>query len=74
MSRWAPDNADGLHAYVVTTMFGGRSYDSLVYEASLSDAKTKHGYKRMLPTHIRVHRAAVADVPGAVGDRQGDNT
>jgi hypothetical protein len=63
-SRWAPDNAEGLHAYVVTTseFAGSRKYDEIVYAESLKAAKAEHGWTQMRYTTKTVRRATPEDV------------
>ena len=60
--RWAPDNDEGLHAYVVTTHEWGRSSDRIEYAESLMDAKRDYGWTRMLHVTKRVRRALPADL------------
>lgn len=62
MSKWADDDKDGLHAYVVTTWNFGQSYDRIEYAESLKDAKAKFGWTRQLHTHKSVRRATREDV------------
>lgn len=68
MSRWAPDDAAGNHAYVVTIYEPGAPGRTqlVVYAASLVDAKAAHG-RRVSPRERRsVRRATVQDVPAKV--------
>lgn len=66
MSKWAPDNEQGLHAYVVETseFAGSRTYTDIVYAASLKDAKAEHGHTMMRYTTVSVRRAKPEDMPG----------
>lgn len=70
MSRWAPDNDEGLHAYVVTSRSiwdaakGNPGYSRIVYTASLAIAKSQYGHTRELHTTVSVRRAVPADVEG----------
>lgn len=57
MARYAPDNEQGEHAYVVETTSWGRTTARIVYAASLAEAKRKHGWTRQLHTSIHVARA-----------------
>jgi len=60
--RWAPDNADGLHAYVITKKSWGRSWDRIEYASSLVAAKASYGWTRERYTAVSVRRALAADV------------
>lgn len=62
MSAWAPDDAAGRHAYVITTREWDGSRDRIEYADSLKDAKAKFGYTRMLHVSISVRRARPEDV------------
>ena len=60
--RWARDNDEGLHAYVITDYCWGKSDDRIEYASSLADAKREHGSSRMRYTTTTVRRAQPVDV------------
>lgn len=60
-ARWAPDNDEGLHAYLVTKSSWGRKWDRIEYAASLTTAKAQYGWIREQHTSINVRRATHAD-------------
>ncbi len=59
---WAPDNADGLHPYVITKTSWGRSYDLIEYAPDLRTAKQQFGWTRELHTRVQVRRARAEDL------------
>jgi hypothetical protein len=61
-SKWAPDNADGLHAYIITKRSWGRSWHRIEYAHSLKDAKASFGWTRERYTTVSVRRATPADM------------
>lgn len=71
MSKWAPDNEHGQHAYLVTSRSvwdsarGLPGYVHLEYAGSLAEAKRNYGYTRELHTTVYVRRATVGDVEAA---------
>ena len=62
MSKWAPDNHEKLHAYVVTEHCWGKSSDRIKYAGSLAEAKRKYGWTSMRYTSMSVRRALPEDV------------
>lgn len=60
--KWAPDNAEGLHAYVRSEWSWGKEHREIRYAASLKDAKAKFGWTSMKYTRIEVRRATPEDV------------
>lgn len=60
--KWAPDNEQGEHAYVVSTSSWGQVYERIVYAHNLLDAKAEYGHTRQLHTHKSVRRARAEDV------------
>ena len=60
--KWAPDNDEGLHAYVIETTSWGRTTSRIDYAADLAEAKRKYGWTRMQHTSAKVRRATPADV------------
>lgn len=62
MSRWAADNDEGLHAYVITKLWIGRLSSRIEYASSLVAAKGAYGCTRENYVTIRVRRATPADV------------
>lgn len=66
MSKWAPDNEQGLRAYVVATSSWGATTERIVYASGLAEAKRKHGWTRRPHTSVSVRRAKLEDagLPG----------
>jgi hypothetical protein len=67
VSRWAQDNDEGLHAYLVITTdmwqaARGTDYRRIEYAASLAEAKSQFGWTREHLTTVRVRRATPDDV------------
>lgn len=61
-ARWAPDNAEGLHPYVVTRSEWGRQYERIEYARNLAEAKRDYGWTRAAYASMSVRRATPADV------------
>lgn len=59
---WAPDDDEGLHAYVVTRHSWGRQWSRIEYASSLAAAEGRYGWTRELYTTVTVRRAKVEDV------------
>jgi hypothetical protein len=66
-TKWAPDNDDGQHAYLVTiSEFGGsRVRTEIEYADSLAEAKALYGYRQMAYENRSVRRAKATDVQAA---------
>lgn len=64
-TKWAPDNDEGLHPYVITKHSWGHTRNRIEYATSLKEAKAQHGWTRESHTTVTVRRATPADMePG----------